>query len=337
MIKRTLLIAGSLMVAVAQDYPPGIPEGQVTYDEVSYQTPSESELPAEFMMGDPALAPSSAPVAAAESSVSAPITPAPSSQYNTSIVLNAYSTNYQVRGMGVTNPLSKYGYSSLGVSHTLANRNLFHRGIQQRVHGMVGAIWDASCLLGDIPQFGLGYAVGKEVLPNLLVELGYNFRRGGLEGYMAQTYDRCSHRSEQDIAFTITLDDHQKGFFGHAEVGVGFYGLTGTYMDAELGYRFTDVVRMARMGADLEISAGVAPSFSYWGSGVEGVDACRIKAALVPYTHNGKLGRDAHAQVKPWVMCSWSCNNARKIARHTGDGLVDHFLITFGIDVGWNF
>lgn len=334
MMKRTLLIAGSLSMAVAQDYPPGIPEGQVTYDEVSYQTPTESELPAEFMMGDPIAAPAPA---AGTNSVTAPITPAASSHYNTSIALNAYSTNYNVRGMGVTNGLSRYGYSTLDVSHTFANRNLFHRGIQQRVHGMAGAIWDAACPLGDIPQFRLGYAVGKEVLPNLLVELGYNFRRGGLEGYMAQTYDRCSHRSEQDIAFTITLDDNQKGFFGHAEVGVGFYGLTGTYMDAELGYRFTDVLRTPQMGADLEISAGVAPSFSYWGSGVEGVDACRIKAAVAPYTHNGKLGRDAHTQVKPWVMCSWSCNNARKIARHTGYGPVDHFLITFGIDVGWKF
>ena len=334
MMKKTLLIVASMSLAVAQDYPPGIPEGQVTYDEVSYQTPSEGELPAEFMMGDPITAPAQA---AAALPVAAPITPAPSSQYNTAITLNAYSTNYNVRGMGVTNGFSKYGYSSLAVSHTLPNRNLMHRGIQQRVHGMAGAIWDASCALGDIPQFGLGYALGKEVLPNLLVELGYNFRRGGLEGYIAKAYDRCSHRSEQDIALTITLNDNQKGFFGHAEVGWAFYGLTGVYMDAELGYRFTDVLRTARMGADLEISAGVAPSFSYWGSGVEGVDACRIKAALAPYTHNGKLGRDAHVQLKPWVMCSWSCNNARKIFRHTDYGPVDHFLVTFGIDLGFAF
>ena len=337
MMKRTslMLIACGMTVAQAQDYPPGIPEGQVTYDEVSYQTGGESELPAEFLMGDPAATTPSA--AASSASVPAPPSPAASSNRNTVINLRAYESNYQVRGMGVTNGLSQYGDSSLSVSHTFANRNIFHKGIQHRVHGMAGVIWDAACPLGEIPQFCLGYAVGKEVLPNLLIELGYNFRRGGLEGYMAKTFDRASHRSEQDVALTITLDDHQKGFFGHAEWGYAFYGLTGSYLDFELGYRFTDVVRGPRAGADLEISAGAAPSFSYWGSGVEGVDACRIKAALVPYTHNGKLGRDAHAQVKPWVMCSWSCNNARKIARHTGDGLVDHFLITFGIDVGWNF
>lgn len=334
MIKKTLLIAASLTVALAQDYPPGIPEGQVSYDEVSFQSTTESELPAEFIMGDP-VADSGQAAAAAPV---APITPAAASHYNTTIDFNAYTTNYNVRGMGVINPLSKYGSSSLRASHTFANRNLFHRGVQHRVHAMGGFIWDASCPLGDIPQCGLGYAIGKELLPNLLLELGYNYRRGGLEGYMAKTYDRCSHRAEQDVALTLTYNDFQKGFFGHAEVGVGFYGLTGTYMDAELGYRFTDVLRLARMGADLEVSAGVAPSFSYWGSDVEGVDACRIKVAVSPYTHNGKLGRDAHVQVKPWAMCSWSCNNARKISRHTdGYGPVDHFLITFGIDVGFQF
>lgn len=331
-----MLFVGSLSLALAQDYPPGIPEGQVTYDEVSYQT-GESELPAEFMMGDPIAEPQTSASSTAAAASVAPVTPARSSNRNTVIDLRAYTTDYQVRGMGVTNGLSKYGYSYLNLSHTFANRNLFHRGIQHRVHGMAGVIWDASCPLGDVPQFLLGYAVGKELLPNLLLEFGYNFRRGGLEGYMAKTYDNSSHRSEQDVALTLTFDDHQKGFFGHAEWGYGFYGLTGSYLDFELGYRFTDALRGPRGGADLEISVGTSPSFSYWGSGVEGVDACRIKVAVLPFLHNGKLGRDAHTVVKPWVQCSWSCNNARKIMRTTGCGPVDHFQIAAGVDVGWSF
>lgn len=320
-------------MALAQDYPPGIPEGQVTYDEVSYQS-GASELPAEFMYGETGATPTGT---AAPAQVAAPITPAASSERNTVINLQAYANNYQVRGMGVTDGMSKYGYSFLDASHTFANRNLFHKGIQHRVHGLVGAIWDASCPLGDIAQYRLGYAMGKEVMPNLLIEAGYNFRRGGLEGYMAKAYDRASHRSTQDIVFSITYDDHQKGFFGHAELGLSFYGLTGTYMDAELGYRFTDVIRTNKMGTDLEISAGVAPSFSYWGSGIEGVDACRLKVALAPYTHNGKLGRDAHMYLKPWAQVSWTCNNSRKIARHVGYSMADHFQITFGLDVGCKF
>ena len=332
MMKKVFLLfaAGMLTVASAQDYPPGIPEGQVTYDDVLFQS-GESELPSEFIMGDPLGAP------AQSSSVVRPITPAPSSNRNTSIDLNLYTLDYQVRGMGVTNWLSNYGWSHVDVSHTFANRNLLRRGIQHRVYGMAGVIWDASKPLGEVPVARLGYAVGKEVLPNMMVELGYNFRRGGLEGYMAKHHGRSSHRTTQDIALSVSYDDHQKGFFGHLECGAGFYGLTGIYFDAELGYRFTDVVRAPRMGADLEVSVGAAPSLSYWCSGAEGVDACRIKVALAPYSYKGAYGRDARAVVKPWVQCSWSCDNARKIDRRVLSGPVDHFQITFGVDLGWRF
>lgn len=332
-MKKTLLLL-ALGACLAAEMPPAIPSGSVTYDAVTYQPTSAADpyLPPEFVGGAPLSTP------AYTAPAMAPITPGQSSTPNTVINLHAYSTNYQVRGMGVTNGLSEYGTSSLEVSHTFANRNLFHRGIQHRVFGMAGAIWDAACPLGDVPQFGLGYAIGKEVLPNLLVEAGYHYRRGGFEGFMAKYYDRTSHRAAQDVALTITYNDHQKGFFGHAECGWGFYGLTGVYFDAELGYRFVDVMPAARIGTDVEISAGVAPSVSYWGSGVEGIDAYRIKLALRPYSRTSRLlGQDSPMQIKPWVQCSWSGDNARKIYRHTGFGPVDHFQITFGVDVGWSF
>lgn len=333
-MKKTLFILTlGLTTALAIEMPPSIPGGDITYDEVSYQNPGayDSELPPEF------ITPAAGTGATVDTGYVAPASLAPSSTPRTVINLRAYSTDYQVRGMGVTNDLSKYGTSSLSISHTLANKNLFRKGIQQRVHGLAGVIWDASCPLGDIMQYELGYAVGKEVFPNLLVELGYNFRRGGLEGFMAQNHDRASHRSEQDIAFSITFNDFQKGFFGHAEAGWGFYGLTGVYFDVEAGYRIADAIRSPRLPADLELSVGASPSVSYWGSGVEGVDAYRVKVALLPYSPRGTFGRDAHVLVKPWVQCSWTGNNARKIFRHAGYGPVDHFQITAGLDVTVKF
>lgn len=315
------------MVALAAELPPGIPAGDITYDEVSYQS-GASELPAEFM----------GPVSTTPDPLyTAPAAVAPSSNPNTVVNLRAYAADYQVRGMGVTNDLSRYGTSSLSVSHTFANRNLFRKGFQHRIHGMAGAIWDAASPLGDIPQFELGYSVGKELLPNLMLELGYNLRRGGLEGYMAKMHDRASHRSEQDLAISLTYNDYQKGFFGHAEAGWAFYGLTGCYFDLELGYRFTNVVRAAAGGLDVELSGGVAPSISYWGSGVEGIDAYRVKLGVLPFNHKGTIGRDAHTLIKPWVQCSWTGNNARKIFHHVGYGPVDHFQITAGLDVSFKF
>lgn len=323
MIKKTFLLLSCGFTAMAIETPPNIPSGPVSYDDVIY----DSEVPAEFRT----------PSTNTSSSYVSPSAPVPSSNPNTIINLRAYAADYQVRGMGVTNDMSKYGTSSLSISHTFANHNLFNKGFQHRIHGMAGIIWDASCPLGDIPQFELGYAVGKEVLPNLLIELGYNFRRGGLEGYIAKYHDNSSHRSEQDLALSITFNDHQKGFFGHAEAGWGFYGLTGVYFDLEAGYRFTNVINGARGGADAELSAGVAPSISYWGSGVEGIDAYRIKLALLPFSANGKIGRDGHFQIKPWTQVSWTGSNARKIYRHLGYGPADHFQITGGLDMTYKF
>ncbi len=330
MVKKcvALFAAGSLAWAV--EVPPSIPDGQITYDELSYQNPGQSELPPEFTggMADPGAQPVAFVPPSDAASASSP---------HTVVDLMAYATDYQVRGMGVTNDLSQYGTSRLSVSFTPSNRNLFRKGVQQRFHGMAGVIWDASCPLGDVMQFELGYSIGREVLPNLLVEVGYNFRRGGLEGYMAKWHDDASHRGTQDVTFRVAYNDFQKGFFGHAEVGAGFYGLTGFYTDFEGGYRFTDVTSPRSVGVDLEVSLGVAPSFSYWGTGVEGVDATRVRVAFLPYSPNGRFGRDARTFIKPWVQASWTGNNARKITRNLGYTPVDHFQFTFGLDIGWKF
>lgn len=334
MKKSLFLLSMGFTAMAAVDAPPSIPGGQVTYDELSYQNTSAT-LPPEFMVGAPA--PAAGGYDAMAAPAAPPITPPQSSTPNTTITLHTYSTNYQVRGMGVTDGLSDYGASSLEISHTFANRNLFNKGFQHRVHGMAGAIWDASCPLGDIPQFEVGYSIGKEIFPNLLVEVGYHFRRGGLEGFVAKYFDNTSHRSAQDIALRITYNEHQKGVFGHAEWGWGFYGLTGCYFDAEIGYRFTDVIHGRNFGSDVEISGGIAPSISYWGSGVEGVDACRVKLAFRPFSHSSVLGRDSKTQIKPWVQCSWTGSNARKLDRMAGFGPADHFQFTFGLDVGWKF
>ena len=324
MMKHAMLAMAVSMPLLATEMPPVIPDGPIEYTEFSYDTdysaynntyPVDTYQPA-----------APAPVAAASSARSGYVN------------LNVFSSNYQVRGMGVCNDFSNYGTSSVSASCIMPNRNLFGRGVYQRLSGEYGIIWDASSILGDIPAARLGYSLGKEIFPNLNAEIGYTFRHGGLEGFMAHYFDGASHRASQEINALITYNDYQKGFFGKLEAGVGFYGMTGVYFDVEAGYRFTDVLTRGNVGADLELSAGVAPSLGYWGSGVDGVDAYRVKAALQPFTHTGNLGRDGRFYVTPWVQCSWTGSNAAKIDRTThGMGIADHFQITFGVDCGLKF
>lgn len=321
MTKRVLFALTVCLPALATDLPPAIPDTPIEYTDISY----EEEYTAPDSYTAPA-APLPGPIAAA------------SSERRGYVNFNAYSSDYTVRGMGVRDSLSKLGYSSLSASYTLPNRNLFGKGIQQRISGEYGIIWDSSSTLATPHVSRISYALGKEIFPNLMVELGYTLRHGGLEGYVARHFDGAGHHTTQELSASLTYNDQQRGFFGKAEAGFSFYGLTGTWFDLEAGYRFTDMVNSNTMGADLELSAGVAPSIGYWGSHVEGVDAWRIKAALLPYTHSGSLGRDSRFFIKPWVQFSWAGSNTSEMERDNGGiDLVDDFLITVGFDCGFNF
>jgi len=321
MSKHILLFLGLSIPLLATEMPPVIPAGPVTYDDITYA-------------GTPTPAPAATPT---QPTYAEPYTPPAGDAKAFEMGINLYTSNYQVRGMGVTDNLSRYGWSSVSGAYTLPNKNLFNRGIYTRFGGDFGIIWGAADALGDTPKFDANAALGKEIFPNLMLEGGYALHRGGLEGFMAKYDGGAPHRVAQDVNVRLVFDDQQRGFFGHALWGYGFQGLTGHFFDIEAGYRFAGLLHTSRADADLEISAGIAPSLGYWGAGVEGIDAYRLRAALVPNTHNGKLGRDAAWQLKPWIQLSWSGSNAKKIDRATGCGPIDHFQITVGVEGGFRF
>lgn len=312
------LLSLAALPLAATELPPAIPSGDISYDSISYDTSYSGDYQT------PAVP------------YTAPVTPVSSDRISY-VNLNAYSSNYTVRGMGFTDVFTHHGFSSLSGSWTLPNRNLFGLGIQQRLGGEFGYIWDTEDLFGDTPLVRFDYAIGKEIFPNLLAEIGYSLHHGGAEGFLAHASGDCPHRLAQDFNLRLSYNDRQRGFFGHALWGWGFQGLTGSYFDAELGYRFTNVLNGSFVGSDVEVSAGIAPSLGYWGAGVEGIDAYRIRVALPLYTHGGAIGRDARFYITPWGSCSWSGCNSRKIERAYDSGIVDHFLFTFGVDLGFRF
>lgn len=320
-----ILLLCTAVPAMAVSAPPPIPDGPVTYNSVSYDAPASIPAP-----------PAAVTPAAAAPTVSGPIS-ASSSEYRGNIGLNLYTSNYQVRAMGVTDRYSCHGWSSVRASYIPGSRNLFNWGLRQRISGEFGIIWDAKNYLGDTPLFNLNYGIGKEIFPNLVAELGYSLHRGGLEGALAKWQGHVPHRFTQDINLSLTFNDHQRGFFGHGLMGVGVYGLTGTFWDFELGYRFTDVISRGSLGVDIEASGGIAPSFGYWGGGVEGIDAYRLRAALVPYHKDGKFGRDARLYFKPWIQFSWAGSNQSKIRRSLHGGAIDTFQTTVGVEGGYQF
>ena len=184
MTRRTIFALVAVLPTLATEMPPPIPDGPIEYNDVIYDTTYGYDAYDSASNYTPA---APAPMAAA------------SSDRKGYVNLNVFSTNYEVRGMGVKDDFSKYGTSSLSASYTLPNRNLLGRGLQQRISGEYGIIWDAGCPLGDTPAAHFSYAIGKELFPNMVAEVGYTFRRGGLEGFMARHFDGASHRATQEI------------------------------------------------------------------------------------------------------------------------------------------
>ncbi len=323
MKKASFIAIATAIPALATEMPPYLPGDTVSYDSVSYETPDSSY--------DPYAA------ATTGSYTMAPVTPTVTEGDRGNVYLTPYTSNYTVRGMGFNNHMTKHGYSSLSGSYKFPNRNLFGAGIYQRLSGSYGIVWGHDEALGDRPLFNANYALGKEIFPNFTIEAGYSLRYGGIEGFMAKHYDDSPHSAAHDLNVCLRFNDGQKGIFGSMTWGWGFKGLNGIYGDIELGYRFTNVLNLPSLGADLELSAGMAPSFSYWSNSADGIDAYRIRAALPLFTHSGTMGRDARFKLVPWAQASWSGNNAGKIDRDTGHSPVDHFLFTIGVDLGWHF
>lgn len=162
-----ILLFCAAVPAMAVSAPPPIPDGPVTYNSVSYDAPA-SNIPAP---------PPAATTPAVTPAVTGPIS-ASSSEYRGNIGLNLYTSNYQVRGMGVTDRYSCHGWSSVRASYIPGSRNLFNWGLRQRISGEFGIIWDAKNYLGDTPLFNLNYGIGKEIFPNLVAEIGYSLHRG---------------------------------------------------------------------------------------------------------------------------------------------------------------
>jgi len=321
-MKHILLALPLLSIPIqASNTPPSIPSGTINYE--SYAADSKVSI--------------SAPMAAnSEQFPSNYLSPIESSSHDTTLNFNVFSSNYNVRGMGVVNGLSNYGFSSVDYNHTFENKNLFQAGLHQRINAGYGVIWGAGDKLAQRPLIELGYQIGKEIFPNLIAEFGYGLNYGGLEGFMSKSRGKSAHSITQNLQFQLKFDDQQEGPFGKFLLGYGVQGLTGWFSDISGGYRFSDVTNSNHGGMDLEIEAGISSSFGYWVGSVTGIDAYRVRATLRPYSHSGSYGRDSKFQISPWIEFAISGSSQDKIKRHYG-GIIDKSQISVGLDCGWKF
>ncbi len=323
--RLSLILALSYSAAFAQMLPPPIPSGPIEYT-------NEASLPSPLAAEDTVIESGMnvAPV------IGAPILEAPSSSEKAwDIALNLYTSNYNVRGMGVTNQMSDWGFSSLSGRYIHSNRNMFNVGVYQQFDAQLGTIWGAGDALGgEFSQFA--YTLGKEIFPNAKLSVGYALRHGGLEGFLAEERGKTHHNLTQDLTISLTYNDYQQGFFGAALASYSFYGLTGWYYDVSVGYRFTDVIAKANLGLDIEVIAGLALSDNYWTRGTTGLDAARLRVNFIPYSLRGSFGREEVFHIIPWIEATVTGDSDRSIRRDFG-AVIDQKQINVGIELRWKF
>lgn len=322
----TLMAGSALSAGIAfSEAPPAIPSGSITYTAVNGQTDYADDFASHSDYATPT-------PAAAPRQISAY-----SNREWVAFDINAYSSNYQVRGMGVTNRYSDAGWSSVNLQLKPGNTNLFGWGIGHQLDLQAGAIY-GSGVLGNEPVLGAGYGLTKEIFPNLLAKAGYGLQYGGLEGFLSEYRGKAPHQLAQNFHINLTYDDRQTGYFGRFDLGAGFYGLTGWYGLIEGGYRWQDVFALGTCIWDVTVCTGMSYSFGYWTGNADGMDACYIRCeALSNAITDMGMPNDMGFQVVPWVQASWAGNNRSKINHAVGTGIVDSFQLTVGVDVRYNF
>ncbi len=258
-----------------------------------------------------------------------PAEPRMASEYNdiiTGSVHAAYDTRYAYKDMVVSSVLNDGGVFRLGgdLEMTLFEDWKQQMGAEMLVFG--------DGILDDRTGLTAEWKAVKELLPNLSFVGGYEFDYGNLPGYLGRVTGKAPHSLSQSFTAGVTYNDPGHGYFGAADVQYGFYGMQGWRFDLMAGKRW-DRLFHDRIG--LEVSAGTAYSWSYWGPGLDGFDQFNVKVAA-PIRITGMDEYDGW-RVVPYVQLNWGGDNRSEMRRYTGVCSQSDCYLRFGVEAVYHF
>lgn len=233
---------------------------------------------------------------------------------------------------------SRYQYKNIAASRYMNSSGLFSVGGQADLplgtwqqHILADYAFVCDGRLNDRNVFDAGYKLDREILPNLRAGAGYTLNYGGLPGFVARTRGKAPHSLAQSFDGYLTYDDPGHGYFGVLDVQGGFYGLTGWRLDLQAGKRWQGIPHER---IDLELSAGIGLSTSYWGSGVDGFDQLNVKLAAPIRT---SLGTEKGFKIIPYIQAVWAGDTRSEINRACGYRAVDAFELVGGVALSYSF
>ncbi|MEG2248682.1 MAG: hypothetical protein RSB48_02420 [Akkermansia sp.] len=257
------------------------------------------------------------------------VTPRPASDYarDTAGSISAgYDSRCSYKNVVASPVLNKSGLFSLrgGMSMPIMSSWKQHFGAEY------DELLDGA--LKDRDIFNAFWAMDKEILPNLRAGVGYELNYGGLPGFIAKRMGKVSHSLAQGVHGYVKYDDSGHGYFGSADLQAGFYGLTGWRFDLEGGKRWHSNFSQR---VDMELSAGIGFSSSYWGSNIRGVDQLNVKFALPIRTN--LMDDQKGIRIVPYIQAAWSGNTRSEINRYCRERVIDQFQLIGGVNVIYNF
>lgn len=305
--------------AKAQDNPPPIPSGPVTY----------VSNPSNLHQSDYLDAPMPAQTTSTHAQAPKPLSQYTSSLENTHINFDVYKSRYDYFGLTPSSSYDRGGYSGISGKTYLPDFGLLGNKWKQAIDAQVGWIYGGA--LSKSPVLGIGYGLAREILPSLWIDAGYGLRHGGLPGYIGDARGKTNNKIVHDFGFCARLDDGtDTAYFGQFDLQYAFSGLNGWQAALQVGKRFLFNPSFGR--SIVQLSGGITASTHYWGSSISGFDAYFLRGEA--YCADKKI---LGGKLVPWIQASWSSSTRKKINRMMNDKIIDPFNFSAGVELRWDF
>lgn len=225
-----------------------------------------------------------------------------------------YVSNYDYKGMVINTWGGKSGVMNYIVDARRALNTGGHLNFSfQHTDIMGGALSAQNETWGS-----LGYS--DEVLPDVFFCANYTLVHGGFSGFYNQ--NRQSHEITQSLDVTTRLN-FSNGMYTSLGVSAAFYGMTGWWFTAEVGYDY-------RINEQFMIttSSSLSASTAYWQTG--GINQVNFQLSGV-YTWEDCF------LITPFIQTAWLGNTGLSLNSHARERILRPFTVMAGVQFSWKF
>lgn len=169
----------------------------------------------------------------------------------------------------------------------------------------------------------LSLGIRDEVIPNLFVSATYGLHYGGISGLYAHDINGQGDSIVQDIKLSLEYNFLPSAFFAGIDLIPSFYGITGTYVHAKVGYNY-EFAPYFHMIA----STGTTVNLGYWAP--SGLLSYFVDISF-PFVYSDNI------VIRPYVQMNILGEAGRRLNDQASSPLFRSFSAIFGLKLEWSF